>query len=77
MVRLALRRLGACEPLGSSVVSCRDLFVSCLHSLMLVILLLLLLTWRLVQKAYRFSLDWLPSKVLVSTAVVILVGKNI
>ncbi|XP_008846615.1 transmembrane protein 270 [Nannospalax galili] len=61
-VRLALQRLGACEPLGLSVATCRDLFVSCLHSLMLVILLLFLLTWRLIQKAHCFSLDWLPSQ---------------
>ncbi|XP_031247021.1 transmembrane protein 270 [Mastomys coucha] len=40
----------------------RDLFLSCLHSLMLVALLLLLLTWKVVQKAHHFSLGWLPSQ---------------
>lgn len=40
-----------------------DLLLSCLHSLMLAALLLLLLTWRLCWKAHRYSVGWLPSKV--------------
>lgn len=62
-VRLALWRLGVWEPLGLSATTFRDLVISCLHGLMLVALLMLLLTWRLVQKAHRFSLGWLPSQV--------------
>ncbi|XP_051017299.1 transmembrane protein 270 isoform X2 [Acomys russatus] len=61
-VRLALGHLGACEPLAVSAATFRDLFLSCLHSLMLVALLMLLLTWRLVQKAHHFGLSWLPSQ---------------
>ncbi|XP_055461852.1 transmembrane protein 270, partial [Psammomys obesus] len=61
-VRLALQQLGAWEALGGPASRVRDLLLSCLHSLMLVALLLLLLTWRLVQKAHRFSLGWLPSQ---------------
>ncbi|XP_006155042.1 transmembrane protein 270 isoform X3 [Tupaia chinensis] len=59
---MALQWLGAWGRLGLSVATCRDLLLSCLHSLMLVALLLLLLTWRLCQKAHRFGLGWLPSK---------------
>lgn len=62
-VRLALGHLCACEPLGLSPATFRDLFLSCLHSLMLVALLLLLLTWKVVQTAHHFSLGWLPSQV--------------
>ncbi|XP_040587522.1 transmembrane protein 270 isoform X2 [Mesocricetus auratus] len=61
-VRLALWYLGAWEPLGVYAATFRDLFISCLHSLMLVALLMLLLTWRLVQKVHHFSLGWLPSQ---------------
>ncbi|XP_059104883.1 transmembrane protein 270 [Peromyscus eremicus] len=61
-MRLALGHLGAWEPLSLSAATFRDLFISCLHSLMLVALLMLLLTWRLVQKAHHFSLGWLPSQ---------------
>ncbi|XP_021019386.1 transmembrane protein 270 [Mus caroli] len=61
-VRLALGHLCACEPLGLSPATFRDLFLSCLHSLMLVALLMLLLTWKLMQKAHHFSLGWLPSQ---------------
>lgn len=60
---LALQRLGAGTWLGLSVDTWGQLFLSCLHSLMLAALLLLLLTWRLFQKAHRFSLGWLPSQV--------------
>ena len=62
-MRLALGHLCACESLGLSPATIRDLFLSCLHSLMLVALLLLLLTWKLVQKAHQFSLGLLPSQV--------------
>ncbi|XP_005344705.1 transmembrane protein 270 [Microtus ochrogaster] len=61
-VRLALWHLGVWEPLGLSVTTFRDLFISYVHGLMLVALLMLLLTWRLVQKAHRFSLGWWPSQ---------------
>lgn len=60
---LAPKRLGAWEWLGLSVATWMDLLLSCLHSLMLVVLLLLLLTWKLCWKAHRCSLGWLPSKV--------------
>uniref|UniRef100_A0A8D2GGA5 Transmembrane protein 270 n=1 Tax=Urocitellus parryii TaxID=9999 RepID=A0A8D2GGA5_UROPR len=59
---LTLQRLGAGTWLGLSVDTWGQLFLSCLHSLMLAALLLLLLTWRLFQKAHRFSLGWLPSQ---------------
>ncbi|XP_069342785.1 transmembrane protein 270 [Eulemur rufifrons] len=59
-----LALLGAWEWLGLSVTIWTDLLLSCLHGLMLVALLVLLLTWRLCQKAQRFSLGWLPSKAL-------------
>nr|XP_023511226.1 transmembrane protein 270 isoform X1 [Equus caballus] len=59
---LALKRLGAWEWLGLSVATWMDLLLSCLHSLMLVVLLLLLLTWKLCWKAHRCSLGWLSSK---------------
>ncbi|XP_035293717.1 transmembrane protein 270 isoform X1 [Cricetulus griseus] len=62
IVRLTLWHLGAWVPLGMSAATFRDLFISCLHSLMLVALLMLLLTWKLVQKAHHFSLGWLPSQ---------------
>ncbi|KAL1768895.1 Williams-Beuren syndrome chromosomal region 28 protein [Sigmodon hispidus] len=61
-VKLALWHLDAWEPLGLSVATFRDLFISCLHSLMLVALLMLLLIWRLVQKVHHFSLYQLPSQ---------------
>nr|XP_004666313.2 transmembrane protein 270 [Jaculus jaculus] len=61
-VRLALQRLGTWEPLGLSVATWEDLVLSCLHSLTLVAFLLLLLTWRLFQKAGRLSLAWLPGQ---------------
>ncbi|KAI6048944.1 TMEM270 [Marmota monax] len=68
---LALQRLGASTWLGLSVDTWGQLFLSCLHSLMLAALLLLLLTWRLFQKAHRFSLGWLPSQALVENCVVL------
>ncbi|XP_076779246.1 transmembrane protein 270 isoform X1 [Arvicanthis niloticus] len=61
-VRLALGHLCACELLCLSPATLRDLFLSCLHSLMLVALLMMLLTWKLVQKAHHFSLGWLSSQ---------------
>ncbi|XP_069891542.1 transmembrane protein 270 isoform X1 [Dipodomys merriami] len=59
---LALQRLSACEWRGLPVVTWRELLLTCLHSLMLVALLLLLLPWRLFQKVKRFSLSWLPGQ---------------
>ncbi|XP_052024746.1 transmembrane protein 270 isoform X5 [Apodemus sylvaticus] len=70
-VRLALGHLCACEALGLSPATFRDLFLSCLHSLMLVALLLLLLTWKLLQKAHHFSLGWLPSQTLLQNSVLL------
>ena len=55
--------LGAWEQLGLSAATWTDLFLSCLHSLMLAALLLLLLVWRLYQKAQCCSLGRLPRKV--------------
>lgn len=60
---LAPTLLGAWKRLGLSVATWMDLLLSCLHSLMLAALLLLLLTWKLCWKAHRDSLGWLPSKV--------------
>ncbi|XP_062944487.1 transmembrane protein 270 [Cynocephalus volans] len=59
---LALPRRSAWEWLGLCVAPWKDLLLSCLHSLMLLALLLLLLTWRLCQKAHHCSLGWLPRK---------------
>uniref|UniRef100_A0A5F9DJX5 Transmembrane protein 270 n=1 Tax=Oryctolagus cuniculus TaxID=9986 RepID=A0A5F9DJX5_RABIT len=59
-----VRTLGlSLQRLGLSVATWGDLLLSCLHSLMLVALLLVLLTWRLFQKAHRCSLGWLPGQV--------------
>uniref|UniRef100_G5E6T8 Transmembrane protein 270 n=1 Tax=Loxodonta africana TaxID=9785 RepID=G5E6T8_LOXAF len=54
--------LDAWEQLGLSVATWMDLLMSCLHSLMLVALLVLLLVWRLCRVAHRFSLGQLRSK---------------
>ncbi|CAO2629898.1 Transmembrane protein 270 [Lemmus lemmus] len=70
-VRLALWHLGVWELLGLSATTFRDLFISCLHGLMLVALLMLLLTWKLVQKAHRFSLGWLPSQTILQNSVLL------
>ena len=60
---LAPKRLGAWEQLGLSAATWTDLLLSCLHSLMLAALLLLLLVWRLYRKAQCCSLGRLPRKV--------------
>lgn len=60
---LALKWLGAWEQLGLSAATWTDLFLSCLHGLMLAALLLLLLVWRLYRKAQCCSLGRLPRKV--------------
>lgn len=60
---LAPKQLGTWERLGLSMTTWTDLLLSCLHSLMLAALLLLLLTWRLCWKAHCCSLGWLPNKV--------------
>lgn len=62
-MKLALGHLCAWEPPGLSPATFRDLFLSCLHRLMLVALLVLLLTWKLLQKAHHSSLGWLHSQV--------------
>nr|KAF6491298.1 transmembrane protein 270 [Molossus molossus] len=62
---------GAWEQLGLSAATWMDLLLSCLHSLMLAALLLLLLTWRLLWRAHRCSLGWLPSKALLENHVVL------
>lgn len=54
---------GAWEQLGLSAATWVDLLLSCLHSLMLATLLLLLLACRLLWKAHCCSLGWLPSRV--------------
>lgn len=54
---------GAWEQLGLSAATWMDLLLSCLHSLMLAALLLLLPTCRLLWRAHRCSLGRLPSKV--------------
>ncbi|KAF6357674.1 transmembrane protein 270 [Rhinolophus ferrumequinum] len=68
---LAPTLLGAWKRLGLSVATWMDLLLSCLHSLMLAALLLLLLTWKLCWKAHRYSLGWLPSKALLENCVVL------
>lgn len=60
---LAPKWLGAWEQLGLSAATWTDLFLSCLHGLMLAALLLLLLVWRLYRKAQCCSLGRLPRKV--------------
>ncbi|KAK1344891.1 hypothetical protein QTO34_013595 [Cnephaeus nilssonii] len=62
---------GAWEQLGLSAATWMDLLLSCLHSLMLAALLLLLLACRLLWKAHRCSLGWLPSKALLENQVVL------
>uniref|UniRef100_G1SN93 Transmembrane protein 270 n=1 Tax=Oryctolagus cuniculus TaxID=9986 RepID=G1SN93_RABIT len=67
-----VRTLGlSLQRLGLSVATWGDLLLSCLHSLMLVALLLVLLTWRLFQKAHRCSLGWLPGQVLLGNHAVL------
>uniref|UniRef100_A0A8D2DTB4 Transmembrane protein 270 n=1 Tax=Sciurus vulgaris TaxID=55149 RepID=A0A8D2DTB4_SCIVU len=63
--------LSAWGRLGLSLATSGELLLSCLHSLMLAALLLLLLTWRLFQKAHRFSLGWLPSQALLENQAVL------
>ena len=53
----------AWKQLGLSAATCRELLLSCLHSLTPVVLLLLLLTRRLCQRARGRSVVWLLSKV--------------
>ncbi|XP_061065576.1 transmembrane protein 270 [Eubalaena glacialis] len=67
----APKRLGAWEQLGLSAATWTDLFLSCLHSLMLSAGLPLLLTWRLCQKAHCCSLGRLPRKALLEIRVVL------
>ncbi|XP_020752480.2 transmembrane protein 270 [Odocoileus virginianus] len=67
---LALKWLGAWEPLGLSAATWTDLFLSCLYGLMLAALLLLLLIWRLYRKAQCCSLGRLPRKALLQNRVV-------
>ncbi|KAF6127787.1 transmembrane protein 270 [Phyllostomus discolor] len=68
---LDLKWLGAWEQSGLSVTTWVDLLLSCLHSLMLAALLLLLLAWRLCWKVHRCSLGWLPSKALLQKRVIL------
>ncbi|XP_023393263.1 transmembrane protein 270 [Pteropus vampyrus] len=68
---LVPKQLGTWERPGLSVTTWTDLLLSCLHSLMLAALLLLLLTWRLCWKAHRCSLGWLPNKALLENRVVL------
>lgn len=60
---LGLALLSAWEQLGLSVAIWTDLFLSCLHGLMLVALLLVIVTWRVCQKAHCFRPDRQLSKV--------------
>ncbi|KAG8509862.1 Transmembrane protein 270 [Galemys pyrenaicus] len=68
---LSPQRPGASGWLGLSEATWTDLLLSCVHSLMLAALLLLLLTWKLCRKAHRCSLGWLPCKVLLENRVVL------
>ncbi|XP_038395021.1 transmembrane protein 270 [Canis lupus familiaris] len=56
--------------LGLSAATCMDLLLSCLHGLMLAVLLLSVLTWRLCRNAHRCGLGWLLSKALLGNHVV-------
>ncbi|XP_006889848.1 PREDICTED: Williams-Beuren syndrome chromosomal region 28 protein [Elephantulus edwardii] len=68
---LSSQCLAAWAQLGPSSATWMDLFLSCLHSLMLVALLLLLLAWRLCQVAHRFSLGQLSRKALLGSFLVL------
>ncbi|XP_007940669.1 transmembrane protein 270 [Orycteropus afer afer] len=67
---LSPRCLHAQGQLGHSAATWTDLLLSCLHSLMLAALLLLLLAWRLCRTAHRVSLGQLPSKGLLESRLV-------
>uniref|UniRef100_H2QUQ5 Transmembrane protein 270 n=1 Tax=Pan troglodytes TaxID=9598 RepID=H2QUQ5_PANTR len=67
---LGLALLSAWEQLGLSVAIWTDLFLSCLHSLMLVALLLVVVTWRVCQKSHCFRLGRHLSKALQVNCVV-------
>ncbi|XP_037846429.2 transmembrane protein 270 [Chlorocebus sabaeus] len=67
---LGLALLSAWEQLGLSVAIWTDLFLSCLHGLMLVALLLVIVTWRVCQKAHCFRPDRQLSKALQMNCVV-------
>lgn len=60
---IAPKRLGAWEQLGLSAATWTDVLLSCVHSLMLAALLLLLLIWRLCHKAQCCGLGRLLRKV--------------
>ncbi|XP_046945104.1 transmembrane protein 270 [Lynx rufus] len=60
----------AWKQLGLSAATCRELLLSCLHSLTPVVLLLLLLTRRLCQRAHGRSVVWLLSKALLDKCAV-------
>ncbi|XP_054103443.2 transmembrane protein 270 [Callithrix jacchus] len=61
---LGLALLGAWERLGLSLAIWTDLLLLCLHGLMLVALLLVVVTWRVCQKARCSQLGWQLSKAL-------------
>ncbi|XP_045140663.1 transmembrane protein 270 [Echinops telfairi] len=60
--------------LGLPTATWTNLLVSCLHSLMLVALLLLLLAWRLGRVLHRFSLGQLSSQALLENRVALSLG---
>ncbi|KAK2490054.1 hypothetical protein MC885_004571 [Smutsia gigantea] len=62
---------GAWECLGLSPATWMDLLLSCLHSLILLVLPLLLMIWRLCWKAHHCGSVWLPSKALLENCVVL------
>ncbi|XP_037670960.1 transmembrane protein 270 [Choloepus didactylus] len=66
---LAPQWLDTWEQLGLSAATWTDLLLSCLHSLLLAALLLLLLAWRLCWMAHR--LGQLPGKALLENRVVL------
>ncbi|XP_004688088.1 PREDICTED: Williams-Beuren syndrome chromosomal region 28 protein [Condylura cristata] len=68
---LAPQRPGVSGWRGLSEATWTDLLLSCLHSLMLAALLLLLLAWRLCRKAHRCGQGWPPCKVLLENRVVL------
>uniref|UniRef100_A0A8D0ZAB6 Transmembrane protein 270 n=1 Tax=Sus scrofa TaxID=9823 RepID=A0A8D0ZAB6_PIG len=68
---MAPKWLGAWEQLGLSAATWTDVLLSCVHSLMLAALLLLLLIWRLCHKAQCCGLGRLLRKALLENRVVL------
>ncbi|KAM6155849.1 transmembrane protein 270 [Rhynchocyon petersi] len=68
---LSSRRLDVWELVVPSSATWADLLVSCVHSLMLVVFLLVVVVWRLCWMAHRFSLSQLSRKCLLECCLVL------